>query len=121
MTYHFRQVCCEKFMPFSAERLKEIRQRKRITQRELADLCGISDVQLSRYENEKMDPSLTNLEAIAQNLQVSIDYLMKLSDDPNKNYGTDALDMNEQEVLETYRREGWHGVAKLSVEKLSNP
>jgi len=106
-------------MPFHAERLKEIRQRRGITQRELAALCGISDTQLSRYENEKMEPSLGNLETICRQLHVSIDYLLNLTDDPDKNYGNNTLDPIEQDMLEIYRREGWAGVARISVEKLS--
>ncbi len=106
-------------MPFNAERLREIRQRQGITQRQLAALCGISDVQLSRYENEKMEPSLTNLEIISRQLHVSIDYFLNLTDDPNKNYGNETLDNNEKSILEIYRREGWAGVARVSVEKLT--
>lgn len=108
-------------MPFNAERLKEIRQRRGITQRELALRCGISDVQVSRYENEKMEPSLTNLELISQQLQVSVDYLLDMTADPNKQYGNESLDANESAILEVYRREGWQGVARFSVEKLSEP
>lgn len=106
-------------MPFRPERLKETRQRKGINQRELADLCGISDVQLSRYENGKMQPSLNNLESIARHLQVSVDYLLDLTDDPRKIYGNDVLEEDEQAVLEAYRRESWAGIARLMAEHLA--
>ena len=106
-------------MPFDPERLKEMRQRKGITQRELAELCGITDVQLSRYETGKMEPALSNLEAIADQLRVSVDFLLRRTDEPHKNYSDDQLDDNERVILETYRRESWPGVIRLGAGHLS--
>ena len=106
-------------MPFSAERLRNIREQKGYMQRDLAELSGVSEAQISRYETGKMAPSLPNLESIVKLLGVSIDYLLGLVDDPNRHFGDRDISEDELFVLELYRRESWSGVAQLSVEKLS--
>jgi transcriptional regulator with XRE-family HTH domain len=105
-------------MALNPERLKEARMRRGMNQRELADLCGFSDVQLSRYETGRMQPALENLELIARHLQVSIDYLLNLSDDPQKIYSNNDLKSDEILMIETYRRNGWAGIARLMAEHL---
>ncbi len=106
-------------MPFHGERLKAARQRANMTQRELAELCNLVDVQLSRYENGRMEPSLPTLEIIARHLQVSVDYLLGMIDDPLKIYLNNDIPEDEQRVLDAFRRDGWLGVARLSVEELA--
>jgi transcriptional regulator with XRE-family HTH domain len=53
-----------------------------LTQRELAQLCGIGENQINKYENGGGDPSLANLKVIARELGVSADFLLGLSDHP---------------------------------------
>lgn len=48
--------------------IQEIRKRKSITQEQISEITGITVVQLSRYENEKVHPSLINLWLIAEAL-----------------------------------------------------
>ncbi len=48
-----------------------------------------------------------------------MDYLMGLTDEPHGNISPSDLNIHERQVVEAYRREGWPGVARLSVEKLT--
>ena len=48
-----------------------------IKQIELAEMCGISRVTLSQYENDQRDPTLFNAMCLADIFGVSLDYLAK--------------------------------------------
>ena len=55
--------------------IKEQRNNKGWAQKKLADKVGISDSLLSAYENNRKNPGLTTLAAIAKALEVSLDLL----------------------------------------------
>ncbi|MCM1438619.1 MAG: helix-turn-helix domain-containing protein [Roseburia sp.] len=63
------------------ERLKELRQDKKIGQEELAARLGVSKGIISFWENGLREPTMGNLKAIAQFFEVSTDYLVGLKDD----------------------------------------
>jgi transcriptional regulator with XRE-family HTH domain len=88
-------------MPLRADRLREIREKKGLTQRELAHLCGMNEHQVFRYENGKSDPSATYLGLIAHELGVSTDYLLGLSDYPNGQFG-ETLQPDQRRLLKAY-------------------
>lgn len=52
-------------------RIKEIRERCGMTQKELAQKLNINRATLSKYENEQIDTSITQLDRIAKTLGVS--------------------------------------------------
>lgn len=54
---------------------KKLRERRRISRRVLAELCGISKSALSRYERGERVPTLTDAEALADFFEVSLDRL----------------------------------------------
>lgn len=58
------------------KRIKEIRKRNEISQRELADEICISISQLSNYENGKKTPGLQTLTNICEALNTSIDSIV---------------------------------------------
>ena len=60
------------------ERLKELRIEKRIGQMELAKSINVSKGIISLWENGLREPTLSNLIALAQCFEVSIDYLVGL-------------------------------------------
>lgn len=66
---------------FSA-RLSELREKKGVTFPELSNETGISVRALKYYVSEEREPSLTALLSIAKFFEVSIDYLVGMSDDP---------------------------------------
>ena len=58
------------------ERLARLRKEKRLTQQVLADMTGISLIQIHRYENGGSQPSLEALRKLAKGLSVSADTLV---------------------------------------------
>ena len=106
-------------MNFQPSRLREAREKKGLTQRELAQQCGVNEFQVSRYETGKTEPSLNNLAQIAHHLAISTDYLLGLVDYPYPLLEASDAPENEQILLNTFRRESWQGVIKLGAERLS--
>ena len=62
------------------QRLKELREEKNYTQKQLAEKLGINSVTYLHYEKEQREPPLALLADIAQFYGVTIDYLLGLSD-----------------------------------------
>ena len=52
--------------------VREVRQRKKWTQQELADECGVSRPRISEIESGEYNPSVETIEKIAQKLGVSM-------------------------------------------------
>ena len=65
-----------------AERFKVVRKEKGLTQKQVADGAQIGERQYQDYEYGKRTPSALIFIAIADCLDVSLDYLVGRSDDP---------------------------------------
>lgn len=63
-------------------RLKELRQRKGITQLKLAMDLNMNQNSISRYENLERQADYKTLIAFADYFNVSVDYLLKRTDNP---------------------------------------
>ena len=59
--------------------LKAVRKARRLTQRELASLIGVSKTTISGWETGLNLPAVGTLVLLAKTLHTSIDYLMGLS------------------------------------------
>ena len=59
-----------------ADNLRQKKKKKRISQDELADLCGISQQYVCKIENEKVNPSIYILWKIAEALEVTVNDLV---------------------------------------------
>jgi putative transcriptional regulator len=59
-----------------ADNLRQIRAKKRISQDELAELCGISQQYICKIENEKVNPSISILFKIASALEITVNDLV---------------------------------------------
>ncbi|MCI9120346.1 MAG: helix-turn-helix transcriptional regulator [Oscillibacter sp.] len=70
-------------MQILAERLKALRENRRIYQKEMAELLGLSLRGYQCYESEESEPKLATLIAIADYYHVSIDYLVGRTDIPD--------------------------------------
>lgn len=57
-------------------KLKELRTIKGISQQELADMLGIRQEQISRYESGVQEPTLDKLVKLAQALELTLDELV---------------------------------------------
>lgn len=58
------------------EHLKNIRQSKNLTQKQLAELIGISERGIQNYEMGVRKPNFDIIIALADALEVSADYLL---------------------------------------------
>lgn len=65
-----------------SQRLKQLRSEAGLTQTKLAKAIGITDRACRRYEAGENEPTMSVLQAIADQFNVSIDYLIGRSDDP---------------------------------------
>ena len=70
-------------MQILAKRLKDLRESRRIYQKEMAEILGLSFRGYQDYETNKSEPKLKTLIAIADYFQVSIDYLVGRTDVPD--------------------------------------
>ena len=57
-------------------RLKELRESKGLTQKEVAEIIGYSEVSYARYENGKREPDISTLCKLANYFNVTVDYLI---------------------------------------------
>jgi transcriptional regulator with XRE-family HTH domain len=60
------------------KRLKELRERKHLSQQELANLCDIEHSQISRIELGKINTTISTLFLIADKLNVEVAELVKV-------------------------------------------
>lgn len=61
-------------------RLQELRQEKKYTQKQLAELLNTSQSQISKYETDSASLSAPILKLYAELFDVSADYILGLSD-----------------------------------------
>ncbi len=62
------------------ERLKELREDRGYTQKQLSEKLGINSVTYLHYEKEQREPPLSLLADMAVFFGVSVDYLLGLND-----------------------------------------
>lgn len=78
--------------------LKQLRQAKKLNQREVADALGIAISTLSQWETNKREPDNQSLQKLADYFGVSTDYLLGRTDDPGQK--TEPAPQNESERLD---------------------
>ena len=63
-----------------SERLKELRQEKGLSQRELAKQTGYSQAAIARWEAGQQIPTIDTLETMCKYFDCTADYLIGLED-----------------------------------------
>jgi transcriptional regulator with XRE-family HTH domain len=58
------------------KRVKELRSSRKLTQEQFADICGLHKNYIGMVERGERNPSLINIEIIAEGLEISISELM---------------------------------------------
>ena len=102
---------------FQPARLTIAREQSGISQRELGRRLGLGPSQINRYENGLTDPSTPILTAMAQQLEVSTDYLLGLSEFP-KNYPSLDLLPEERRLLDAFKAGDGVTAMKLLVDHI---
>ena len=91
-----------------SNRIKEARERKKITQKMLALRLGIAQTTVSGWENGSKRPSVDTIVQISDILDVSTDYLLGRTDNPLSVVPTDTPYLKvapfEKNIIEAYRR-----------------
>lgn len=91
------------------ERIKDLRQDKKLTQRELAIAIGVNKSAISFWEIGENEPKASYIFALAQFFDVSTDYLLGNTDEwgnqkqPTQQKERQMLSADEHETLELYR------------------
>ena len=75
----------------TGQTIKNLREKKGLTQAELADMIGVSSKAISKWETAKGLPDITLIEAIANALSVSVMELMTGNTVVNKNISSNIL------------------------------
>ena len=57
-------------------RLKELRESKGLTQKQVADIIGYSVLSYARYEKAEREPDIATLKKLADYFDVSVDYII---------------------------------------------
>ena len=85
-------------------RIRDLREDKDLKQAELGEMLGISQKTISDYEIEKTEPTKEIWIKLAQYFNVTTDYIMGNSNNPNKNEFTKGLTEKEILELENYKQ-----------------
>ncbi len=56
--------------------LKKLRNEYNVSQQQLADVVGVSQQSINKYENHNIEPDIETLKTIAKFFNTSIDYLV---------------------------------------------
>lgn len=67
-------------------RLKELRKKSKTTQKQIANLLGVSEMTISRWENEtELSIKHEYINKLSDYFNVNADYLLGYADEPHKN------------------------------------
>lgn len=73
------------------KRIKDLREDNDLLQKDIAGILGISQQYYSKYENGKRTITISHLITLAKYYDVSIDYLVGLSNFKDENKKTNKL------------------------------
>ncbi|ALA55026.1 helix-turn-helix transcriptional regulator [Shouchella clausii] len=88
------------------ERIRSLREKEELTQKQLAEKLKIPHQNLSNYERNFRQPDYETLNKIASYFDVSVDYLLGRTDNPNSDIsiaydgGIKYEDEDEREFIE---------------------
>ena len=78
--------------------LKLLRQEYGISQQKLADMIGVSQPSINKYENHNIEPEIEILKRMADYFNTSIDYIVGHTDIRRKIEHTEAYQLNQSEA-----------------------
>jgi len=93
-------------------RLKQLRQRHKLTQSELAEILGLKPTAISNYESKRNEPSFDKLIALSKYFDVSCDYLLGISD-AYLPVGGEVLDKDIVDFFNLYQQLNQESVNEL--------
>lgn len=94
------------------DRLRALRKKYGYSRQKLAELLGIGESQIPRYETNQNKPSSDVVVRIAQLFDVSTDYLLGLTDDPHSHWSSELSD-TEVRLIHALRHRGAFEAVKV--------
>ena len=101
---------------FKGNRLRDAREKRNLTQDELALILGIGQSQMNKYENNKSEPSPEIIGRMARELEVTADWLLGLVDDSKGHLQEKSLSPTERKLLSAFRRGDLRGLMRIAAE-----
>ena len=86
-------------------RLRELREKKRLSQQQLADWLGLTRSSISNYENNTQTPPADTLVRFADIYGVSVDYLLGVKNDRKRVLVIEGLTPSQEKALEILAEE----------------
>ncbi len=88
------------------ENLKKLRVEAGLSQQQLANVVGVSQQSINKYENHGVEPDIATLIALAECFDTSVDYLIGNTDIRRKYEVVHPSDLNSKEskLIESYRK-----------------
>ena len=86
-------------------RLRELREKKRLSQQQLADWLGLTRSSISNYENNTQTPPADTLVRLADIYGVSVDYLLGVKNDRKRVLVIEGLTHSQEKALEILAEE----------------
>ncbi len=77
-------------------RLKAVRQDRGYTQKQLADLLGVTEQAVSKYERETSYPDISMLDGISLILDCSLDYLFQYKSGNKNQFNQDSVEKKKE-------------------------
>lgn len=98
------------------ERLKKLRNERKITQEELGKIVNVTKVSISGYENGNRNPDTETLQKLADFFNVSTDFLLGRTDEPDVGKGVEDDEFQDfmKDPLNNIMFDNW---LKMSVEQ----
>lgn len=90
----------EKMTQSMGERLFQLRTQKEMTQEDMAEYLEVSRQSVSKWELNKTLPDVEKLVQLSELYHVSIDYLVKGEEDPEKLQKEESLEQTEKQPFE---------------------
>ena len=84
-------------------RIKELREVRKIKQKEMAEILQVPSNTYNQWENGKRQPDHETLVKIAKYFDVTVDYILGIEEDNKKSPSNDGLAPDEQAILSIYR------------------
>lgn len=88
------------------ENLKKLRVEAGLSQQQLANVVGVSQQSINKYENHGVEPDIATLIALAKCFNTSVDYLIGNTQIKHKYEIIHPTDLNQEErkMIESYRK-----------------
>ncbi|MBQ7962453.1 MAG: helix-turn-helix transcriptional regulator [Clostridia bacterium] len=88
--------------------LKQLRKSKGISQQQLADVIGVSQQSINKYENHNVEPDIRTLISIAEYFNTTVDFLVGKGENEKENEFCTVYELTQDEafIMNRYRMLG---------------